>query len=168
MRTTAAGCCRWLSRAAVVASVLVFAFLVVGPHTGRYRTLTVLTASMRPTIPPGSVIVVRPTPVEDLRVGDIVTYSAPLPDHRLVTHRVVKVVRPGVVQTRGDANNTPDPWLAELKGATIWKVQGQVPGLGYLIETLRSPVAHALTVVLTLVIGVAAGLRAIWRRPALA
>lgn len=168
MHTIAAWASRWVGRAAVAVAVIVFALLVIGPHTGRYRTLTVLTASMRPTYPPGSVVVVMPTPVSQVRRGDVITYAIPVDDHHIVTHRVVEVVRPGVVKTKGDANSTADPWVAQLQGSTAWKVRTAVPGLGYLIQALRGPVPRILTLLLTTLIGLVVGLRAIWRGPALA
>lgn len=159
---------RWAGRVGVLAAVVVFALLVIGPQTGRYRTLTVLTASMRPAFPPGSVAVVVPIPVDEVAVGDVITYRIPVDDHRVVTHRVVEVVRPGVVRTRGDANNSDDPWVAKLKGQNTWKAQARVPGLGYAINAMRTPTARLLAVTIATLISVVVGLRTIWRRPVLA
>jgi len=156
---------RWAGRVAVVAATLVFLLIAIGPHTGRYRTMTVLSASMRPTMAPGSVVVVTPMPIADIRPGDIITYTAPAPDGRVLTHRVIEVLGPGLVRTQGDANNTPDPGVAQLNGTTAWKARTQLPALGYAIIALRDPVAHLLTVGITTALGVLLGLRAIWRRP---
>lgn len=144
---------------------MLFLVVAIGPHTGRYRTLTVLSASMQPTLPAGSVVVVTPTPVADVTVGDIITYTAPVADAGVVTHRVVEVVAPGTVRTQGDANNAPDPWVAQLKGTTAWKVRTDVPLLGHVLSALRDPIARVLTVGTTTALGVLFGLRAIWRRP---
>jgi signal peptidase I len=51
------------------------AALIVVPKATGSMPLTVLTGSMSPTYEPGSVVVVRPTPVEELRVGDAVTFQ---------------------------------------------------------------------------------------------
>lgn len=150
----------------MVSATVVFLVLAIGPHTGRYRTLTVLSASMRPTLPPGSVVVVTPMPIADIRPGDIIVFNAPVADAHVVTHRVTDVVGPGAVRTRGDANNAPDPWVAQLKGTTTWKVRTQVPALGHVIIALRDPVVRLLTVGATTALGLLFGLRAIWRRPA--
>lgn len=166
MHAIAACASRWVGRAAVAVAAIVFALLVIGPHTGRYRTLTVLTASMRPSYPPGSVVVVVPTPVSQVREGDVITYAIPVDDHHIVTHRVVEVVRPGVVKTRGDANSTADPWVAQLQGTTAWTVRAAVPGLGYLIHALRGPVRRVLTLPLLTLVGLVIGFGAIWRKPA--
>ncbi len=168
MRAIAVRASHLAGRTAVAFAVVVFAFLVIGPHSGRYRTLTVLTASMRPTFPPGSVVIVEPTPTAQVAVGDVITYAIPVEDHHLVTHRVIEVVRPGVVRTRGDANDVDDPWVAQLRGPTAWRVRAGVPGLGYAIEALRGPAAHLVLVGVTTLAGLLVGLGAIWRRPTLA
>jgi len=155
-------------RAAILLAALAFAALVLGPLTGRYRMLTVLTASMRPTYAPGSIVIAAPEPIDQIANGDVITYSIPVEDHRIVTHRVVEVVRPGVIRTRGDANNTDDPWIARLHGSTVWKVRGRVPLAGYLIQGARHLSFGAGAAVLATMVATLIGLRSIWRRPSLA
>src|SRR5262249_42862971 len=113
---------RELARAAgqalLVGSGAVLMVLGIGPRLGAYRTLTVLSGSMRPTFNPGDVIVVRPLPLHALRVGDVITYSVPIADRRVETHRIIRIVHGGAnptVITKGDANNAPDPWEATLQ-----------------------------------------------------
>jgi signal peptidase len=123
----------------------------VGPHTGRYRTLTVLTGSMQPGIPVGSVIVVTPERPNQLRVGQVVTYRIPVEDHRVISHRVVRVFEGGeqpVFQTQGDANNAPDYWLAQVNGDTVWRVSEVVPRVGLVLHWLRQPTVHLLAAVI--------------------
>lgn len=135
--------------AAIVASVAVLLGLGVGPRTGRYRTLTVLTGSMQPTMPVGSVVIVVPERPSELRVGQVVTYRIPVEDHRVISHRVVRVVEGGdrpIFQTQGDANNAPDYWLAQVNGDTVWHVVGVVPGLGRMLHLLRQPAVHRVAV----------------------
>jgi signal peptidase I len=115
-------------------------FLGIGPHVGLYRTVTVLSGSMRPDIPPGAVLVEAPQPARTLRVGDVITYAIPIDDHHVVTHRVVRIVSGGdhpVFETQGDANDTPDPWQAQATDTTMWRVRAVVPGLGFAVHGLR-------------------------------
>ncbi len=156
---------RLAGRVALVLGVLAFTLLVVGPQTGRYRTLTVLSASMRPTFAPGSVVLVVPVPIADVAVGDVITYAIPVDDHHIVTHRVVEVVEPGVVRTRGDANGAPDPWLARLRGSTAWKVRAVVPEVGHAIEAFRLPAVRLASVLVPTALATALALRGVWRRP---
>jgi signal peptidase len=134
----------WILIAFAFATV---AFLGIGPRIAGYRTLTVLTGSMRPAMPPGSVLVATREPIGDLRVGQVLVYQIPVLDHRVVSHRVVDITRTAsgvVVQTKGDANNGPDPWRARITDATVWHATVAVPYLGAGIRALRSPAMHRM------------------------
>ena len=118
----------------LLVALTAIATLVVGPLLGLYRTVTVLSGSMRPTFNPGDMIVVSPEPMRDLRVGDVITFQIPTAGHPVETHRVVSILRPGpepIVRTKGDANNTVDPWQAELHGTTLWRYRFRLPAFGY-------------------------------------
>lgn len=107
------------------------------------------TGSMEPTIPTGSVALVREVPASDLRVGDIVTIDRPgmLP----ITHRVTSVQDAGatwVVTMRGDANPVDDP--EEYRITTARTVVGWIPGLARIIVWFSNPfVLGALTLAMT-------------------
>jgi signal peptidase I len=124
-----------------------FGLLVVPKLTGS-KPLTVLTGSMRPTYPPGSVVVVRPVDADDLQVGDTLTYQVRPDDPDVITHRIVSVVygtdgkRRFV--TRGDANGADDPSPVrdlQVRG-TVWY---SVPYVGYAATALDA-VHRALAV----------------------
>lgn len=150
--------------ALVALSFLGLLVLGVGPLTGRYRVLTVLSASMRPTIPEGSVVIVTPMPLSKIRVGDVITYSIPVEDRRVVTHRVVDVVEAGpVLRTQGDANPAPDPWLARLGGGRAWRARLAVPRLGHAVHLLRRPEVRGLFLRIVLLLLALVWLAEIWR-----
>lgn len=158
---------RLLVPALVACSLLLLLLVGLGPRTGAYRTVTVLTGSMAPTMPVGAVVVSTPSPLEDVRVGDVITYRIPVEDRRVVTHRVVEVVRPGphpVVRTRGDANAAPDPWTAELKGDRVWRARLTIPRLGLLLEDLRQPWVRRLLLMAVPLALAGLWLKDIWRR----
>jgi hypothetical protein len=97
---------------------------------------------MRPTFSPGDMIVVSPEPMRSLRVGDVITFITPTAGHPVETHRVVNILRAGaepIVQTRGDTNNTIDPWRAQLHGSTVWRYRFRLPAFAYPLLALRSP-----------------------------
>lgn len=126
----------------VVLAGLAMTGIGLGPRTGAYQTLTVLTGSMHPEIPAGSLVVVRPVAASAIRPGDIVTINAPIPGAPVVTHRVTEIVEAGsspVIRTKGDANTHPDPWLARIEGGRVWKVAMTVPHAGAAVSRLRSP-----------------------------
>lgn len=153
---------RMTGRAVIVLGILVVVAVSVGPRAGWFRPLTVLTGSMSPTIPLGSVAVVAPVPVDEVAVGDVLTYAIPVDDHRVVTHRVVEVLAPGVVRTRGDANEADDPWVAKLRGSTAWTVRADVPYAGYVIQGMRQPVLRMSSVLAGTLLMLGIGLRRIW------
>jgi signal peptidase I len=142
--------------------------MTVGPRVFDYRTATMLTGSMVPTIRPGDVIVDVKERPQDIRVGQIITYKIPVDDHRVESHRVTWVGRDkdgGVLfRTKGDANNGEDPWTAKAQG-TVWRVSTVVPVAGDVIRFLRQPrVQFGLTKVLPALL-IASVLFSIWRRP---
>ncbi|MFW3172312.1 signal peptidase I [Geodermatophilus sp. CPCC 206100] len=150
LRRVAAGTARWATRALVGIAVLAFAGLALGPHAFGYRTMTMLTGSMAPVIDPGDVVITTPLAVADVTEGMIISYHIPIDDHRVVTHRVIDVDHAAdgtvTVQTRGDANDHPDPWTAVLEGDTAYQVQAVIPEVGQVITALRTPWINHLLV----------------------
>jgi len=157
-----------LARLALGLALLVLLLLGLLPHTGWYRTETVLSGSMRPTFAPGDLVVVTPEPIADVRVGQMISYHIPVADHHVQTHRVIAVERRGgqtFVRTKGDANNARDPWLARLNGTTAWQVRAVVPKAGWGIVWLRSPQVRRLAVFGAPLLLALLGLWRIWRTP---
>jgi signal peptidase len=117
----------WLVILSVTAVVAV---AVLVPRVGGATPYTVMTGSMRPQLPPGTLVVVRPVRVADIGVGTVITYQLKSGEPAVVTHRVVGVRegRDGKpnFQTQGDANPTPDPaWVlpVQVKGELWYHVK---------------------------------------------
>ncbi len=112
--------------AALAAAVLVPRFI-------GGTAFTVLTGSMAPTYPPGTLIVDRPVDPEDITIGSAVTFQIESGRSDVVTHRVI-AVRTGAngepeFMTQGDANGAPDAdWRpsAAVRGE-VWYA---IPHLG--------------------------------------
>jgi signal peptidase len=124
------------------------AALVVVPRLTGSVPLTVLTGSMTPTYPPGTVVVVRPTPADQLNIGDAVTYQVRSGDPAVVTHRIVGIAVTAdgkrLFTFRGDANTGNDP--APVRPVQIrGRVWYSVPYVGY-ASTLLSPAAHQVAI----------------------
>jgi len=98
---------------------------------GGYKLFTVRSGSMRPQIPTGSLVVVRPA--ADYQVGEVITFkNAPTP----TTHRIQNISE-GIYLTKGDANAAPDSETVTAE-QIIGKALLAVPYAGY-------PVAFAKT-----------------------
>ncbi|WP_284974111.1 signal peptidase I [Arthrobacter sp. efr-133-TYG-104] len=128
----------------LILAALAFLLLALGPRVLGYQTSTMLTGSMAPLINPGDVVVTVPTPIKDVKVGDIITYHIPVEDQRVETHRITDITTTATggtaVQTKGDANNGVDPWVATLQGTTVDKEVLTIPYLGAAIRALRAPI----------------------------
>jgi signal peptidase len=154
----------------VVGAALVLVAMTIGPRLFHYRTATMLTGSMVPTINPGDVIVDVRESAADIRVGQIITYQIPVDDHRVESHRVIwdLHLRNGAVlfRTKGDANNGADPWTARAgAGQDVWRVRTVVPLAGDVIRFLRRPAAQIVLTRMLPILLLGSVLLSIWRRP---
>jgi len=125
----------WALNAVLVTLMALAAVVVVLPRVTHAVPLTVLTGSMTPTIRPGDLVIVRPTPAEALYLGDIVTFQPVSGVATLITHRVIQIDRDAAgqvtgIQTQGDANNSPDKPL--VPGQVMGRVWYTVPKIGRL------------------------------------
>lgn len=132
---------------AAIAGVLVIA--VVVPRVAGATPYTILTSSMRPALPPGTLVVVRPVRSADVAVGDVLTYQRDSGEATVVTHRVVEVGQDAQGtprwRTRGDANDVVDPgWVrpVQVRGR-LWY---DVPHLGRLNLLLTGSQRRTATV----------------------
>ncbi|WP_175477238.1 signal peptidase I [Ruania alba] len=102
-----------LSIALALGVVALATFALVIPRLGGGVPLTVLTNSMSPAAPPGTLIVVFPVDVDEIAVGDVITYQIRSGEPEVITHRVVGVASPDEdgprFITQGDNNADPDP-----------------------------------------------------------
>jgi signal peptidase I len=95
-----------------------------------YKFYTVLTGSMKPTINPGSLVIVKESKPDEIKSGDIITFGSSNTDN-VTTHRVKKVINEDGVKfiTQGDANNVEDPMPIE-SGLVYGKVINFIPIIG--------------------------------------
>jgi signal peptidase len=111
----------------------------LGPGLG-HDLFVIRGGSMSPTIPIGGLVAVRHVAPGDLRVGDIVTIKAT--DGVLDTHRITRIVQlpAGIyIETKGDANQDPDPVLSPAS-AIVGRVDFSLPIAGYLLYVLTLPI----------------------------
>ncbi len=99
----------------------------------------VVSGSMEPTIPTGSLLMAQEVSAAEIEVGDIVTVQRP-GDAGLVTHRVTSIeqqYKNWEITMRGDANAADDPQPYSVR--VVGKVVATIPGAGYLAGVFRTP-----------------------------
>jgi signal peptidase I len=122
---------------------LALASCTIVPALLGWGSFVVLTGSMEPAIPVGSIVVTRPTPTSQLRPGDVVTFHAE--GYPLVTHRVVRLelsTSGWGIRTRGDANPVEDVWTVG-GGDLVGTVVATVPRVGYVLQAVNSDAGRA-------------------------
>lgn len=132
--------------------LLALAAVLAGPYLFGCRTFSVLTGSMEPEMPVGSLLIVniKASP-EDIAPKDVITFS--LGGETLATHRVMeKNDAEGHFITKGDANNADDGPVEYNR--LVGKVLLCIPKLGVLATTIQSkrgiPIIAGLLIVIVL------------------
>lgn len=132
-----------------------------------WRFQPVETGSMAPRYPVGSLAVVVPVDVSEVKPGMTLVFEDPLDRDFLVAHRVVRKLAGDVLawETKGDANGEPDP-LPVHATAIHGRVGWAIPGLGAAVTMLRGLPAVLLLVVLPLTVLVVTEVAEVRRRRA--
>lgn len=133
------------------------------PSLFGYQLKTVLSGSMEPEIPTGSIISIQP--VDDptrFEEGDVVTFRTR--DEILVTHRIIEIKGDGQQYvTQGDNNNGPDiePVLAEN---IVGEYTGfHIPYVGYVLDYANSKQGAVLLLILPGLLLIGYSIVTIWR-----
>lgn len=91
----------------------------------------VLTGSMEPELPVGSLLIISPAEYEDINIGDDITFVRDK-NLTLVTHRVIeKDDETQKITTQGIANNSADK--STSYGNVVGKVAFHIPFAGYFV-----------------------------------
>lgn len=131
-----------------------------------YRFYSVLSNSMKKTKPEqqgnfiaGDMLIVKITPPEDIKLGDIMTFYPKTKEENYVTHRVIKVIPPkkrGEIShfiTQGDANNLADD---EISGEqVVGKVLYTIPKLGLMMTFVQINIVKIIIFVLFMWVAIA-------------
>ena len=126
----------------IVAAAVLLAMLLVGARLVGLRTFTVLSGSMEPAYPVGSMIYVKSVDPFQLKEGDVITFL--LDEDTVATHRIVDIVpddeEDSVIRfrTKGDANDAEDGSLVHCRnvvGTPIFTI----PKLGFFADYIQHP-----------------------------
>jgi len=138
-----------------IASIIIIASLLIisaFPITGNIKFMVVQSGSMEPAIKMGSIVMVKP--VEDYKIGDVVSFGEITRIKSPTTHRIydIKIVEGEVSYiTKGDANNAPD--MREIfRREIVGKVLFSVPYVGYAVDFAKKPLGFALIILIPAVV----------------
>lgn len=110
------------------------------PRLAGYSAYQVISGSMAPAIPTGSLVYVADRAPEEVGEGDVIAFYSASGSGAVITHRVVQnQVVSGRFVTKGDANDQEDPMPVEYD-AYIGYVAYHIPYMGTLlgyVVTLR-------------------------------
>ena len=112
-----------------------------------YYSSVIMSSSMEPTIPIGSIVVVKRVNPDDVKVSDIIVFQR---SDSKTLHRVIdKIVENDsyYFKTKGDANEDPDPWTVQpeqVNGALLLTI----PYYGYLIYFAGTSIGFVLMVII--------------------
>ena len=121
----------------LVAAVVALAILLAGVRVVGITPYAVLSGSMEPVYPVGSMIYVKAAQPEDVSVGDPITFY--LDEGLVATHRVIEVNEAErYFRTKGDANNAEDGSPVYYQNL-IGKPMFCVPHLGNLSYWISQP-----------------------------
>ena len=159
---------RVLYAALLIALVALAALLAlaVAPRLFGYGTLVVHGGSMGEAIPTGSLVFARWLPAENVRIGDVILFQEQTETGRArpKLHRVVSLEKSDgqvIVQTKGDANDSPDPLPYVLSDRVLMPVY-HLRYLGYLVGYVATPLGWAVLIALPGAVLCLATLRGIW------
>jgi signal peptidase len=152
-----------LGMAIVVLAILLVGFMFISPRFG-WETHQVMSGSMEPALKVGGMIVTKSEKLDNIKVGDIITFQTE--GGQKVTHRVIDIVeingQPNF-QTKGDANEEPDPNFVSSKGDEMRKVVFHLPYLGFAAQFMKSKWAFLVLVGIPALILIVMFSRDIWK-----
>jgi signal peptidase I len=102
------------------------------------RTLSVQTNSMVPTFSAGDAVITQKVTLQNLRVGDVISYKSPADNKVIVSHRLIDIdYQTGKLVTKGDALELRDFSIpSRLVRGRVYLV---MPGIGSFLDWLHKP-----------------------------
>ena len=136
-----------ISSSILVGVVVLFAVLLIGVRLFGVQVYSVISGSMEPEYPVGSLIYVKEVKPSEVQVGDVITFV--LSNKTPATHRVIAIDKDNqLFYTQGDANyqineetgekvymEDPSVHFNNLIGKPVFKI----PVLGYIAYYIQHP-----------------------------
>lgn len=144
-----------ITSSVIVGIVVILAILLYGVRLFGLELYTVLSPSMEPDYPTGSLLYVADVNPADLKVDDVIIFQ--LTGDMTATHRIIELVPDesdtDVVRfrTKGDNNDIADGSLVEFDDV-IGKPVFCIPLLGYLAAFIQNPPGSVVTITVGIVL----------------
>ena len=134
----------------IIAALISLAAVLIIPILTGHKSMAVLSGSMEPKIPVGSVCYAKAIDVDNLKIGDIVTYR--LSGDTMVTHRIIKIDSDKKqITTKGDANDTEDASPVRFDDI-VGRINFHIPYLGYVSIYAKTPLGITAVCILLFVL----------------
>jgi len=140
-----------LSVLAIICYILIAGVLfVAAPMVKGYKPVVILTGSMSPAYPVGTVIYYDPVPELDkaalekyieqnIKKGDVISFGKSDDKKSMVTHRVEAVLAErDKISTKGDANDNADPMPINYGDVFGKVIRYHLPYAGYIVKYLQN------------------------------
>lgn len=122
----------------LILAVIVLCSLLILPGTFGFYMFDVISGSMEPEMPVGSLIYVEKSAPENVKEGDVIAFYGSPGEGSVITHRVTEnQAVSGRFRTKGDANEKEDPLPVSYEDY-IGRVVFSVPRLGKWLAYLTS------------------------------
>ena len=140
--------------------IIILCVPVTVPKALGYQVYTVVSGSMEPAIPTGSLVFIKGMEASEVEAEDVIAFYGGPGSNSIITHRVVENrVIMGEFVTKGDANEDVDMNPVDYN-EFIGKVSLSIPALGVAAQILTSgegKIAAAGVIVLAVLLHVLAG-----------
>jgi signal peptidase I len=114
----------------------------------KYKLFYIETSSMEPMVKKGSIIISKKSII--VEPGNVIIFQDPTKMSRYIVHRFITYDSENKLMiTKGDNNNTSDPWLVS-SDLIYGKMLFSVPFLGYVIKFTQKPLGILLFFILPL------------------
>lgn len=119
----------------ILAVVIAACVPIAAPRFLGYQAYNIMSGSMEPEIPVGSLVYVKPIAPEDIETDDVIAFSS---NDSVVVHRTVENhIVEGEIITKGDANEAEDMAPVAYQ-SVLGRVERHIPYLGQLMLILGS------------------------------
>lgn len=164
----------------IVAALIITAIaaVILLSTTATARLVPVLSNSMAPAMPVGSLALTLPVARADIAVGDVIVFSDPNRPSIRVIHRVVHIYGADeahkfsnwkadefIASTKGDNNATVDPWTVTIADPIIWRLSRSANYLGLPAIWFQTPTIRLWGFSIVGVLFITWMLVVVWRRP---